>query len=69
MAEPPEYVTREQLAKILGVKPAKVDDLRERGLPWLRWGHRTVRFEREVALRWVNQYGYREGSDVHQSAA
>lgn len=47
------YVTRKQLAGIMGVSVWRVDRLREAGMPYVRFGKRSPRFRPSVAIAWA----------------
>lgn len=49
------YLTREELARVLGVGVTTLDRLRKEGLPEHRWGRRVVRFRRSEAERWLRR--------------
>jgi hypothetical protein len=55
--EPERYLTRQELAEIMGISVRQVDRLRERGMPYENWGMRVVRFRPSVALAWVRSQG------------
>jgi phage terminase Nu1 subunit (DNA packaging protein) len=48
----PEYVTRQELAEMMGVSVKTVDRMKQDGLPYVSWGRRLVRFDPQVALSW-----------------
>ena len=50
---PERYVTRRELAAIMGVSNDTVDRLREEGMPSVTWGRRTRRFRASVAVAWA----------------
>ena len=47
------FVTRAELAEIMGVSIDSVDRMRQKGLPCVTWGLRTVRFQVSTALAWA----------------
>ena len=49
-----QYVTRRELAGLLGVHVATIDRLIAAGMPVLRLG-RTVRIRPSVAVRWATE--------------
>ena len=51
--EPERYVSRAQLAELMGVSVATVDRLVSDGMPSETWGKRTRRFRPSVALAWA----------------
>lgn len=53
--EPEAYVTRVDLARLMGVSPQTVDRLRKDGMPSVTWGRRTVRFKPSVAMAWARE--------------
>lgn len=50
---PERYVTRRELAAIMGVSIDTVDRLRCEGMPSVTWGRRTRRFRVSIALAWA----------------
>lgn len=48
------YLTRRELASLMGVSLSTVDSLRKEGMPHTTWGRRTVRFRASTALAWAN---------------
>lgn len=51
--EPERYVTRAELAHIMGVSIATVDRMVREGLPSETWGRRSRRFRPSVAIAWA----------------
>jgi phage terminase Nu1 subunit (DNA packaging protein) len=51
------YVTRAELAEIMGVSVRQVDRLKQRGMPYDNFGMRVVRFRPSTALAWVRSQG------------
>lgn len=51
------YVTRRELAEIMGVSVDTVDRMREAGMPSVVWGKRCRRFKPSVALAWARSHG------------
>lgn len=51
---PEPYLTRQQLADLMGVSVDTIDRLRKQGMPSVRWGRRTVRFRASTAIAWAN---------------
>jgi hypothetical protein len=47
------YVSRAELARIMGVSVATVDRLVTEGMPSVTWGRRTRRFRASVAIAWA----------------
>jgi phage terminase Nu1 subunit (DNA packaging protein) len=47
------YVTREQLAEIMGVGVRTIDRFRAEGMPCENWGMRAVRFQASRAIAWA----------------
>jgi excisionase family DNA binding protein len=53
-AEAPEpFLDRREMAALLGVHPATLDRMRQRGCPSYRWGRRTVRFRASEVTEWL----------------
>ncbi len=50
---PEPFVTRCQLAELMGVSIATVDRLTKSGMPSVTWGRRTRRYRASVAMRWA----------------
>lgn len=51
--EPERYVSRAELATLMGVSIATVDRLVVDGMPSVTWGRRTRRFRPSIALAWA----------------
>jgi hypothetical protein len=51
MIEP--FVSRHELARLMGVSIDTVDRLVTEGMPSVTWGRRTRRFRASVAIRWA----------------
>jgi phage terminase Nu1 subunit (DNA packaging protein) len=47
------YVTRAELASLMGVSVRTVDRLVCDGMPSVCWGRRTRRFKASIALQWA----------------
>ncbi len=66
---PPErYVSRAELARIMGVSVATIDRLVCEGMPSETWGRRTRRFRPSVALAWARSREY-AADPVHSAPA
>jgi hypothetical protein len=50
---PERYVTRRELAALMGVSIDTVDRLVAEGMPSVTWGRRTRRFRPSVAIAWA----------------
>jgi phage terminase Nu1 subunit (DNA packaging protein) len=50
---PERYVTRPELAEMMGVSIDTVDRLVSDGMPSVTWGRRTRRFRASVAIAWT----------------
>ena len=48
------FLTRTQLAQLMGVSEATVDRMRADGMKSFLWGRRTRRFQASSALEWAN---------------
>lgn len=55
MTEPERYVSRAELARILGVSLATIDRMVKDGMPSETWGRRTRRFLPSHAIRWAQR--------------
>lgn len=53
LAEPERYISRAELADLMGVSVRVVDQWRKEGMPAESWGLRVVRFKASVAIQWV----------------
>ena len=51
--EPERYVTRAELADLMGVSVRTVDRLVAAGMPSVTWGVRARRFKPSVAIAWA----------------
>jgi hypothetical protein len=51
------YVSRAELAALMGVSLATVDRLVSDGMPSVTWGRRTRRFRVSVAISWASGRG------------
>lgn len=51
--EPEAYVTRGQLAALMGVSVDTIDRLVRDGMPSVTWGRRTRRFHASTAIAWA----------------
>jgi phage terminase Nu1 subunit (DNA packaging protein) len=51
------YVSRAELATLMGVSLATVDRLVAEGMPSVTWGRRTRRFRVSVAISWASERG------------
>jgi len=49
------YVSRAELARIMGVSVATVDRLVSEGMPSVTWSRRTRRFRASVAIAWASE--------------
>lgn len=54
---PERYVTRVELAEIMGVSLATVDRMVADGMPSVTWGRRTRRFRPSTAISWATERG------------
>jgi hypothetical protein len=50
---PERYLSRFELAQVMGVSIDTVDRLVAAGMPSVTWGRRTRRFKPSVALAWA----------------
>lgn len=55
--EPERYVSRLELARIMGVHVNTIDRLVARGMPSETWGVRSRRFRPSVAIAWARTNG------------
>lgn len=54
--EPVErFVTRRELAIIMGVSVGTIDAMRRNGMPSVTWGRRTRRFRASAAIAWAQE--------------
>jgi hypothetical protein len=51
------YVSRHELARLMGVSVATVDRMVTEGMPSVTWGRRTRRFRPSVAIGWAAERG------------
>ncbi len=51
------YVSRAELAAIMGVSIAPVDRMVAEGMPSVTWGRRTRRFRPSAAISWASERG------------
>jgi hypothetical protein len=51
------YVSRAELAVLMGVSLATVDRLVSDGMPSVTWGRRARRFRASVAISWASERG------------
>ena len=52
-AEAERYVTRAELARMMGLSVATIDRMVAEGLPSETWGRRSRRFRPSVAIEWA----------------
>jgi len=52
-SEPELYVSRAEMARLMGLSVATIDRLVAAGMPSETWGRRTRRFRPSVALAWA----------------
>ena len=57
---PSELVTRQELAAMMRVSLRTVDDLKAKGMPFVPWTGKMVRFRPVEAMAWAEQHGRRE---------
>lgn len=58
-AEPPErYITRKELAAIMGVSVRTIDNFVARGMPSETWGIRSRRFLASRSIAWAHTQGF-----------
>lgn len=55
--ESERYVTRRELAQLMGVSLRTIDRLVDAGMPSVVWGQRCRRFKPSVALAWARAQG------------
>lgn len=53
--EPERYVSRRELAVLMGVSVATIDRLVAAGMPSVTWGRRTRRFRPSTAIAWARE--------------
>jgi phage terminase Nu1 subunit (DNA packaging protein) len=51
--EPERYVSRHELAALMGVSIATIDRMVAEGMPSVTWGRRTRRFKVSAAIAWA----------------
>ncbi len=51
------YVSRYELARLMGVSVATVDRMVADGMPSVTWGRRTRRFRPSAAIGWATERG------------
>lgn len=51
---PPDYESKAELARRMGVSGRTIDNLRERGLPYLKLTGKLVRFPRAAVDQWLH---------------
>ena len=51
------YVSRCELARLMGVSVATVDRMVGEGMPSVTWGRRTRRFRPSIAIAWAAERG------------
>jgi excisionase family DNA binding protein len=49
------YVTRRELAEIMGVSVGTIDNMVRQGMPSTTWGRRTRRFRASTAIAWAQE--------------
>jgi phage terminase Nu1 subunit (DNA packaging protein) len=49
------YVTRRELAGIMGVSVGTIDNMVRAGMPSTTWGRRTRRFRPSTAIAWAQE--------------
>lgn len=54
---PQHFVTRRELAELMGVSVGTVDNWLRQGIPHERWGLRAVRFWPADAIAWAQSRG------------
>lgn len=59
--EPEDYVSRRELARMMGVGVRTVDRFRAEGMPCESWGLRAVRFQPSRAMAWARARGHESG--------
>lgn len=60
--EQERYVSRAELAELMGVSLTTVDRLVAEGMPSETWGRRTRRFRPSTALAWARAQAHRGDS-------
>ncbi len=51
--EEERYLTRRELADLMGVSLRTIDNMVAEGMPCERWGRRLLRFKPSTALQWA----------------
>ena len=51
------FVSRQELARLMGVSVATVDRMVAEGMPSVTWGRRTRRFRPSIAIGWATEQG------------
>jgi phage terminase Nu1 subunit (DNA packaging protein) len=51
------FVSRHELARLMGVSVATVDRMVAEGMPSVTWGRRTRRFRPSIAIGWATERG------------
>ena len=49
------YVSRRELAAIMGVSVGTIDNMVRQGMPSTTWGRRTRRFRPSTAIAWAQE--------------
>jgi predicted DNA-binding transcriptional regulator AlpA len=49
------YLSRKELAELMGISVASVDRMKDAGMPYETWSLRTVRFLPSRALAWARE--------------
>ncbi len=57
--KPEPYITRAQLAELMGVHPDTIKRWTRKGMPHTRFMERTVRYQASVAIAWAREFGER----------
>ncbi len=50
----PQYLTTAEITKILSVGRARIYQLRREGLPHIKLGYKTIRYDRAAFHEWLN---------------
>lgn len=53
--EPEVYVSRIELARLMGVSLRTIDTLVAEGMPSVTWGKRVRKFKASVAMQWARE--------------
>jgi len=67
-SEPELYVSRTEMARLMGLSVATIDRLVAAGMPSETWGRRTRRFRPSVALAWARSREY-AADPIHSAPA